>query len=432
MRTAVENRPMAPRHAQGMNVSLFDIVMGMGKAVDWLDSALADHHARVACVAESIAAEVGLSAQDRTHVLCAGLLHDIGAFSVKDRLEFLKFDLEGAEAHAEMGHRLVGSVGPLEQAAKLIRFHHTPWGDGRGHERVGDEVPFGSHVLHLADRATVGVKSGKEVLSQVEGIMKLILDRKGKVFKPDLVEAFRSLAAKEAFWFEVTSPEIGSVLADRSVAGISRMQPTDLEGMSELFCKIIDFRSRFTATHSRGVAAAAERLSAVAGLSAEECGTMKLAGYLHDIGKLAIPIEILDKPGALTREEWNVVKRHPFLTHRIIKGMGGLETVASWASQHHERLDGLGYPFHLKGEEIPLGARILSVADVFTALAEDRPYRKALPQESVLRILLDMARESCLDPEVATLLADNYEEINFVRQMKQERAKDEYRVFLQG
>jgi HD-GYP domain-containing protein (c-di-GMP phosphodiesterase class II) len=202
-----------------------------------------------------------------------------------------------------------------------------------------------------------------------------------------------------------------------------------LLGISQLFSRIIDFRSRFTATHSRGVAASAEALAMLMGFSAWECQLIRVAGNLHDLGKLAVPTEILEKSGQLTDAEYNLIKGHSFYTYHILEAIDELEIITAWAAFHHERLDGSGYPFQISGDQLSLPARIVAVADVFTAITEDRPYRVGMDPDQALSVLRKMAAEGALDKGVVGVLADNLGEVNLVRLRVQEDAHREYEEF---
>ena len=153
---------------------------------------------------------------------------------------------------------------------------------------------------------------------------------------------------------------------------------------------------------------------------------MEIAGNLHDIGKLAIPNAILNKPGKLTKEEFAVMKSHTYYTYSVIKTIGGLEQIAEWAAFHHERLDGSGYPFHCTADELSTGARILMVADIFTALAEDRPYRKGMSKEGIYQIIKQFSDRRLLDTRIVDLLFENYEEIFSYVNEKQVAAREFY------
>lgn len=142
----------------------------------------------------------------------------------------------------------------------------------------------------------------------------------------------------------------------------------------------IDLRDREAAGHSQRVAAYTVRLAQEMGIdSAAELEQLRRAALLHDIGKANIPDTILLKPGRLTSQEWRIIRSHPVMGYRMLRRIPFLEQAAELAYCHHERWDGTGYPRGLRGEEIPLGARLFAVADVFDALTSDRPYRTALP-----------------------------------------------------
>jgi len=153
---------------------------------------------------------------------------------------------------------------------------------------------------------------------------------------------------------------------------------------------------------------------------------MRIAGYMHDLGKLAVPVEILDKPAHLNRNEFNVVRHHSFYTYRILEPIAALKTINTWAAFHHERLDGFGYPFHLREKELPLGSQVMAVADVFTALTEDRPYRRGMKRSDTLKVLDDMRADSALNGQIVSLLGKHYEELDAVRMAAQADARTNY------
>ena len=153
---------------------------------------------------------------------------------------------------------------------------------------------------------------------------------------------------------------------------------------------------------------------------------MYLGAIIHDIGKLAVPREILEKPGKLTPEEFEVMRCHTFHTFTILETLPGLQTINEYGAFHHERLNGRGYPFHHNAENLSLGARIMAVADVFTAITENRPYRRGMKREDALDVLRTMARGGALDGNVVKLLTGNSRHISAVRGKSQARARKTY------
>jgi len=168
--------------------------------------------------------------------------------------------------------------------------------------------------------------------------------------------------------------------------------------------KAVDLRDTYTGSHSSRVADLAARLAERLGLDEEQIELTRLAGSLHDLGKLAIPEEILRKPGPLTDPERLVLERHPQIGFRMLESLG-VDPVAEWVLHHHERWDGTGYPDRLAGLRIPLGARILFVADAYDAMTSDRVYRSRLTAETALEELQRCAGTQ-FDPQIVLALAD--------------------------
>ncbi|MFQ5856968.1 MAG: HD-GYP domain-containing protein [Anaerolineae bacterium] len=183
--------------------------------------------------------------------------------------------------------------------------------------------------------------------------------------------------------FLLAMPPIGLIY----LAARNRLQ-RELEMMThdavESLADLIDRRDPYTAGHSMRVAELAERLAMEMGLSWTEIQTIRAAGRVHDLGKMEVDASILTKPGQLTDEEWEFIRRHPASGAEIVSSFPEFTHAADYVRYHHERWDGSGYPHGLRGEEIPLGARIIAVADAFDAMTSDRPYRKALSLDIVL------------------------------------------------
>jgi len=203
----------------------------------------------------------------------------------------------------------------------------------------------------------------------------------------------------------------------------------DAASISKIFLCVIDFRSHITATHSAGVAKTAQKLGELAGLSTNECKMLLIAGYLHDLGKLAIGNSVLEKPTRLDPKEYSMMRSHPFYTYRLLSTIKGFETINQWASFHHERMNGSGYPFHLKGEDMPLGSRILAVADIFNAITEHRPYRADMEKSEICHILKTMSDNNSICPKVVAMLFQHFNQLNSICHAAQQTAAQEYEEF---
>lgn len=414
--------------SEEIKINLFDMVLCFSRALDLLHPAIADHHLRVAYIACCIAEKLGFKSAEIQNVLIAGALHDAGAVSSTIRLRILDYALnsyrlddvefpEDIHKHGFEGFELMQKFPPFAQAASAIRFHHVEWDFGRGSEFAGEPVPLVASILYLADRVAVMPVMERNILEQAAEIREAVAGDTGKWFMPEVVAAFHEASAPESFWLDVACRHKEDIISDRFGGHEIELNLEALHELARVFGKIVDYRSPFTATHSSGVAAVAEALGQRLGFSSTGSRLLTVAGYLHDIGKLAIPPEILDKPGKLTKEEMFIVKQHPYDTFRILSMVPGLKTVNTWASLHHERIDRQGYPF--RPNEIPLGSRIIAVADIFTAITEDRPYRMGMDRIHSIKVLDQMVLDKAIDGDIVSVLRNNYDEFHQTRSLSQ-------------
>jgi HD-GYP domain-containing protein (c-di-GMP phosphodiesterase class II) len=411
-------------------IPIFDLVLCLSQAVDLVSPLVADHHKRTAQIAYGLGMQMKLPEAELHDLVIAAALHDVGGLTCKDRLLALDFEYRDPYGHSVMGYLLLKTFSPFRIPADIVRFHHVPWAGGEGALFDGLPVPRASHILQLADRVAVLLDVTRDVLEQVDGILEKIRPQAGERFVPEQVRALEALAEKEAFWLDAAYLQNINVLSRRLRWEEMRIVEDDFFGLTNLFRRIIDFRSQFTASHSAGVAAAAELLASRCGFSLTDCRMIHLAGLMHDLGKLAVPAEILEKPDKLTKEEFAVMRRHTYFTFHLLEPLKVLDVIRNWAAFHHERMDGHGYPFHLVENELPLGSRILSVADIFTALTEDRPYRQGMSSEKAYQILSDAATHHRLDRQVVDVLHANLVEVNEARRSAQSAALDEYHGFI--
>jgi putative nucleotidyltransferase with HDIG domain len=187
-------------------------------------------------------------------------------------------------------------------------------------------------------------------------------------------------------------------LADDLQSANERLRAANLSFAKGLIATL-DARDRYTAGHSAAVAIYARDIAARMSLDDEQCELAHLCGLVHDIGKIGLPAGLLEKPGALTLDERRVMQSHSEIGERILANVDTYAEIAAIVRHHHERIDGQGYPDGLRGEDTPLLARIIAVADAYNAMTSDRPYRDAMPSR-VARLRLAQAVESQFDTTV--------------------------------
>ena len=405
-----------------LEISLFDLILSISHNLDLIYEDLEWHHEKVAYITYEIVSKLNYTEQEKKTLIMAAALHDIGILNLEhkkiDIIEEVELnDEEKILDHAKAGALLINKFQELfgfEGMEDLIQYHHTHWNNDQSKRYQGQKKRFGSHILHLADRVAILTKGDDYVLNQKDDIMNKIEAQTGSAFAPKLVEIIAEIAEKESFWLTLDTPKIieKKLKKNKKVNLNVKLDIEQLLEVSEFFSQIIDLRSRFTFVHSQGVAAVSSKLAEKIGWSDRRIKKIKIAGYLHDLGKLTVPKEVLDKPGKLTNEEYKIIKSHTFHTYHSLD-MLGLTEIRNWAAFHHERLDGTGYPFKIK--ELSTGSRIMAVADVFTAITEDRPYRSGMKEKKAISVLKSMAEDSKLDKELVNIVIDSYQEFNNLR-----------------
>jgi HD-GYP domain-containing protein (c-di-GMP phosphodiesterase class II) len=284
----------------------------------------------------------------------------------------------------ERGSYIAKKLGFSDAVAEGIHSLDEHWnGGGYPNHLLGEEIPMFSRIANLCQTLEVFYEARGE-----EDALDAVQARSGRWFDPDLVAATMSLSKQGILWLGLDSKDLlENVLVMEPEERRLIADDATVDSICLAFADIIDAKSPFTYQHSNGVADAAINIAIHFGMNEFEKKQLRRAALMHDIGKLSVPNSILEKPGKLTDEEWQVVRDHPYYTFQILKRVPAFKSFSSDAAAHHERLDGTGYWRRLSGSSISTVARILSVADVFDALRAKRPYRDALPLEKVFSIM---------------------------------------------
>lgn len=407
---------------QEKSINLLNLMLSLSDALDLASPYLALHQMRSAFIAWEIAKESKISNTDLEDLFIAALLHDVGALSPVEKINIRQFEVVDTEPHCILGEELLKKLPMFKQSAQFVRFHHTPWSYWIEKDQpISNPVVYCSQILNLADIIERSIARPIYILHQDKRIIDRICSMDNQIY-PEIFEIFKKVAVREDFWLDLTSPRLYSILLHHAPTKGVDIDLSELLSISELFRNLIDFRSRFTATHSTGVAASASGIAQKFGMTDIEVELMEVAGNFHDLGKLIIPNSILEKPGKLTEEEFALMRQHTYFTYSILSTIGGIQDIAEWAAFHHERMDGSGYPFHLNSSKLSTGSRIMAVADILTALAEDRPYRAGMRKVEILKILNELVAKNHLDKNIVEVLEEDFDEIVSNTKEKQAQA----------
>jgi putative nucleotidyltransferase with HDIG domain len=435
--TSGPNTPISPEGLQPPQMRISDIIGALSYALDLTEGQPLGHSVQSCMIGMRIAREIGMPIEDQADLYYSLLLKDAGCSSNASKLfhiihsdeikakgdlkdkdwtkngwESFKYAMdhvapgkpflerirtlirvaakrqaescELVKIRCERGASIARRMGFSEAVGAGIHNLDEHWnGGGYPAGRRGEEIPLFSRIMNLSQTLAVfwsahGAQSALDVAER----------RSARWFDPDLVKAARSVAHSESLWDGLDEEDILTrVGAMEPVERVLIATQANIDNICDAFAEVIDAKSPFTYLHSTGVANAAVAIAGQFGMSAAEITFIRRAGLLHDIGKLSVPNEILEKPAKLTDEEWLVVKKHPYYTLEVLRRIPGFEELSEIAAAHHEKLDGSGYFRHWDATLLSTPARILAVADIYDALAAKRPYRDALPLDTVFGIM---------------------------------------------
>ena len=266
-------------------------------------------------------------------------------------------------------------------------------GNGKPARLAGQAIPVFSRIALLAQVIDVFHAAGGR-----NAALRELRARAGRWFDPQLVALFEQVARDDAFWAMLASDEVERAVFDLEPAGHAVPLDEDyLDDIAAAFGQVVDSKSPYTSGHSARVALYADMIAERLGVPGERRRWLKRAALLHDVGKLGVSNSVLDKAGALDREEWDAVKLHAVHTETILSRIKAFGELARVAAAHHERLDGGGYPRGLGADQISLETRIITTADIFDAITAERPYRGAIPLGKALQ-MMEKTVGSALDP----------------------------------
>lgn len=360
------------------------------------------HSLRVATIANVLASK--LCPESSQAVFVAGLIHDIGVFDLSleelhDVVDFSNTANQSVRIHPQKGAAIVSVLPGFISVARMVMDHHE-WIDGSGYPRglQNDEISLESQILRISDGLSFFIDAGQ---SDKDYVLKSMEERIAVEFSQTLFDELCNVLTDE-LWKDLSyEPSLY-----KKLEGFLDSIPVAGQGAKEqryhcleMFGRVLDAKHSYSEGHSRRVAYFSELLAVACGLDDDQVAQVRDAAYLHDIGKVAIPLSILDSPRKLSKDEFEVIKRHAQLSQEIVLSVSLFDDLADIVGADQEHWDGSGYPSELKAHEIPLGSRIIFIADAFDAMTSTRSYRKAMPVSAAIEELR-RSSGSDFDPEI--------------------------------
>lgn len=394
-----------------MRLNLTDVFFALSYALDAVEQELlgfpSGHGKRVAYLSALMAKEIGIAGDELVEFVGCAILHD-NALTEYISEEYNNFEdynpntlkaLRTKKRHCVIGEKNIELLPFTTDVNNIILYHHED-ALGRGPFKLKpNETPIKAQILHLADTVDMAWKLNK----YNKGKAALI-----NMYINGLGPAFASKEVIDIFKKSVTSKALDEMVDKGPDACLRQLLPMEekeytdeeIRNIAEFFARIVDYKSSFTKNHSVGVAEKADIMARHYNFDKEKITKYYFAAALHDIGKLIISNDILEKPGKLSEAEFTEIKDHALGTHRVLSHIKGMEDITEWASFHHEKLNGKGYPFGITAENLSKEDRLLACIDIYQALTEKRPYKDGMSHEKTISIMREMVENGELDSSI--------------------------------
>lgn len=312
----------------------------------------------------------------------------------------------------EARHNVVGEDNirliPFSTDVKNVILYHHENANGTGPLGIKEaDTPEMAQIIHIADIF--------DVMFDIKIMDKNLLDKaidriktfEGTLFSKKMVQSFIKYITYEDIEHMQNIGEI-PFLNERLTTYEKDYTDDEIKNICEFFGKIIDYKSSTTKNHSLGVAKKCIEMADYYHFSKEKRIRFYFAGAFHDIGKLMVTNDILEKPGSLTTIEYNRIKNHAYWTYKLLSDIPNIEDIRDWASRHHEKLNGSGYPFGLKESDLSFEDKLLAVIDIYQALIEKRSYKKEFNEYDTFAILRQMVKDNFIDGRIVNDLIKVY------------------------
>lgn len=408
-----------------MEIDIIGLLSAFSFALDCVEAELihvtSNHGKRVAYMSVCMAEKMGVSDDALRDLAACALLHDNALtqyineefYSDISNIDTLKVSSDDITPRQLGMHCIYGEKNlekyPFKTGVKDVILYHHEEADGSGpFEKKWTEVPLFARIIHFSDMLDAFCKAQKFDEDVFNKAVHFIEKNKDKRFDSEVTKMFFDAFDKDEF-SRLGDEHIEEYFWEKVPCEKSFYSFNVLKDLADLFAKIIDYKSEFTSRHSLGVARTASKISEIMGYDKVICDKMYLAGTLHDVGKIAIGNEILEKPARLTDEEFAKMKNHAGYTYMILSKVDGFEEIRDIAAFHHERLDGSGYPFGKRADELTTLQRIMACADIYQALMEKRPYKDGMNHDKACEILKDMADKNWIDKNITEVICHTKE-----------------------
>ena len=386
-----------------MKIAMDKLCMVFSRAFDIIEKeqlgASENHSLRVAVLCANMGRRLGYDDDTLSAIAVCGLFHDsaLTEYHLSQKMDAARE--QNMLLHLQKGQEYVSWLPFKANVENFVLYHHER-GDGKGPlGKSEDEIPVESAIIAAADAVDATHHLQRVSVDELPALRDKIASRANQystnaamqilldILDEDLLESMRDENIVQVLERELPKWELD-------------MRDSRVINIGEFIGRVIDYKSIFTHIHTSQIANRAWLMSGYYDYELEERHALFLAASLHDIGKIATPTEILEKPGKLDDDEFYIIKQHVKSTLDWLDEMPDFELIKNWASNHHEKLGGFGYSRGLNGDALDFNSRLMACIDIYQAVCEPRPYHGARTHEETMSILYDMSSKGQIDAQI--------------------------------
>lgn len=393
-----------------MLFNLNEFLMAVSFTLDFVEMDIlgvaSNHGKRTAYISMRIAKELGLSSEELHDIVALSILHDNGVSekSLHDKVlggnSLNTKSVERVKEHCTIGEENIRQYPFLTDVKDVIKYHHEKYNGTGFFNLIGNDIPLMSQIIHMADLIEVNFDLEDNNCDLQKKVLGFINNQIDQSFSRAIVNVFNSISEDKEFWSNLRNDYIHKALNDNTPKYIMELPIEEIRKITGVFSRIIDAKSRYTQRHSSDLSKKVSIMADYYEIDFNEKMKLIIAADLHDIGKLAVSNNILDSPNKLSNEEFHSIKKHPYLTRLALQQIKGFEEITEWASNHHEKLNGEGYPLGKIAKDLDFNSRLIACLDVYQALTEERPYRRPLSHTEAIDILNKMKNDGLIDSKI--------------------------------
>lgn len=371
------------------------------RTLNHVDERLVDHGGRVAFIVLKMLKKDGrYDSKMIRDIVFIAMLHDIGAYKTEEISNMVQFETGDVWNHSIYGYLFLKYLSPFEDLASVVLFHHL---DCSKLKDIDVPYKFQAQCVNIADRTDVYL-----AVSGREDVFEYLEEFEEQKFTKEVIDLMKSLEEEEHIFDRLEKNDYIQEVME--VLGEAVFTLEEIIMYLKMIIFTIDFRSPYTVMHTITTTRTSIELADIMGMDPEQIELIRFGALLHDLGKIGIPVEILEYPGKLSPQAMKIMRTHVNITEEIINGEIQ-EEIRRIAIRHHEKMDGSGYPRGLGEASLTQSERIVAIADIVSALCGRRSYKEAYEKDKIIEILTEMKDDGLLCPVCVDIMIDKFDEI---------------------